>query len=351
MKAVLGFEDNDYTVGTGFGVEGTFAGELVFTTQMTGYIEALTDPSYHGQILLFTYPLIGNYGVDIENCQSAQVGARGCVVHELCKAPAAKPRLSEFFENNRILGISGVDTRRITIKIRERGTIRAAMIVGDTNGEQAIEYAQKVPQISERDLIPEVSCAAPYHIEGVGKRIAIIDLGIKKNMLVSLQNRGADIFVYPYNASYRDISSCEPDALFISNGPGDPIRALDAINASKRFIGEIPIFGICMGNQIMALALGGTTYKMKFGHRGTNQPVRYQDRTIYITTQNHGFAVDSESLPEDCTISYTNVNDGSVEGFEAEYLDISCVQFHPEGHGGPRDTEIHFFDTMFRRIP
>ncbi|MDD1672487.1 MAG: glutamine-hydrolyzing carbamoyl-phosphate synthase small subunit [Methanomicrobiales archaeon] len=350
MKAILGFEDGDFVVGEGFGAEGIFAGELVFSTQMTGYMEALTDPSYHGQLLMFTYPLIGNYGVDVANFQSSRVWARGCVVREVCSVPAAQPTLRHFFEEQRLPGMSGVDTRRLTIKIREKGTIRAALIVGDSTLEEAITCARSIPSISDQELIPDVSCPAPYRIEGKGKRIAVIDLGIKRNMLVSLKIRDADIFVFPHNATYHQIAACEPQGLLISNGPGDPVRATDAIRTVHEFIGTIPIFGICMGNQITALALGGETYKMKFGHRGTNQPVRYRDGSIFITTQNHGFAVDGDTLPEGCCVSYTNANDRTVEGFENPDLDISCVQFHPEAHGGPRDTENHYFDMLFGRI-
>jgi carbamoyl-phosphate synthase small subunit len=350
MKAILGFEDGEFEVGEGFGVEGLYAGELVFSTQMTGYMEALTDPSYHGQILMFTYPLIGNYGVDRINFQSSRVWAGGCVVRERCDFPKSSPSLEEFFQEQGLFGMSGVDTRKITIKIREKGTVRAALVVGDGNEEDAVSCARNVPSISERDLIPEVSCASPYHIEGKGNRIAVLDLGIKKNMLSSLRARDADLYIFPHNAPSAQIDAIEPDALLISNGPGDPERAVDAIRAVREFLGQIPVFGICMGNQIAALALGGRTYKMKFGHRGTNQPVKHTGGGIYITTQNHGFAVDGESLPEGCTVSYVNANDGTVEGFQDEDLGIDCVQFHPEAHGGPRDTESHFFDMVFRRL-
>jgi carbamoyl-phosphate synthase small subunit len=195
-----------------------------------------------------------------------------------------------------------------------------------------------------------VSCKAPYHIPGKGKRIAVIDLGIKKNMLTSLATRNADLRIFPHHVKSDEILACKPDALFISNGPGDPKRATDAIRCVKALLGELPIFGICMGNQISALALGGDTYKLKFGHRGANQPVRDMNGRIYITTQNHGFAVDGESLPEGCRVSYANVNDNTVEGFLNDDLNLTCVQFHPEAHGGPRDTERPFFDSLFRRI-
>src|SRR5512136_310603 len=351
MKAVLGLEDGDSVVGEGFGVEGSCAGELVFCTTMTGYMEALTDPSYHGQILMFTYPLIGNYGVDKGNFQSEGVKALGCVVREICRVPSGGPPLDRYFEEQGLLGITGVDTRRLTIKCREMGTMRAALVVGDDRRVYPVDCAKKVPLITEVDLVAAVSGREPHHMPGTGKRIAVLDLAVKRNMLISMMKRGADLHVFPYDTPHDVIQGCRPDALFISNGPGDPKRVTAAVECVRDFIGEIPIFGICFGNQITALALGGDTYKLKFGHRGVNQPVRFHDGSIFITTQNHGFCVDRESLPEGCTVSYTNVNDGTLEGFENRDLSISCVQFHPEAHGGPFDTEAHYFDTMFRRIP
>jgi carbamoyl-phosphate synthase small subunit len=350
MKAVLGLEDGQTILGEGFGVEGETAGELVFNTQMTGYMESLTDPSYFGQILMFTFPLIGNYGVDLQNFQNEKVCALGCITKEICGKPAALPSLQSFFEENRLLGMTGVDTRALTIKTRVHGTMRAALVVGSDDGDYAVSLARKTPTICDIVPIPEVSCRQPYHIKGSGKRIAVIDLGIKKNMITSLSKRGGDLQVFPYNVTADQVLACKPDALFISNGPGDPKQATDAIRCVKELLGQIPVFGICMGNQVSALALGGDTYKLKFGHRGANQPVRFADGRIFITTQNHGFAVDADSLPEGSKVTYTNVNDGTVEGFENEDLGLTTVQFHPEAHGGPRDTETHFFDSLFRRI-
>jgi carbamoyl-phosphate synthase small subunit len=350
MKAVLGLEDGQYVVGEGFGVEGECAGELVFNTQMTGYMESLTDPSYFGQILMFTFPLIGNYGVDRKNFQNPHVCAMGCITKEICEKPASTPSIRSFFEEERLLGLTGIDTRALTIKIRVHGTMRASLVVGSDDGMYAVNMAKKAPDISDITPIPQVSCKKHYHIQGKGKRIAIIDLGIKKNMVVSLSRRGGDLHIFPHNVTSKKILACKPDALFISNGPGDPKQAKSAIRCVKDLLGELPIFGICMGNQISALALGGDTYKLKFGHRGANQPVRYKNGQIFITTQNHGFAVDGESLPEGCKISYTNVNDGTVEGFDNDDLNLTCVQFHPEAHGGPRDTEAHFFDSLYRSI-
>jgi carbamoyl-phosphate synthase small subunit len=350
MKAVLGLEDGTYVVGEGFGAAEERSGELVFSTQMTGYMEALTDPSYHGQILMFTFPTIGNYGVDRKNFQHPRVWALGCVAKEICRKPAATPNMFEFFEENGLPGIMGVDTRMLTIKTRVRGTMRATLVVGDDNGEYAVSRSRETPPISLEELIPEVSCRAPYRVEGKGKKIAVIDLGIKKNMVISLRKRDADVYVFPHDVKAAQIMDCRPDALFISNGPGDPVHARHAIACVKELAGTLPVFGICMGNQVCGLALGAETYKMKFGHRGTNQPVRYTDGSIYITTQNHGYAVATDTLPEGSALLYSNVNDGTLEGFEDPYLDITCVQFHPEAHGGPRDTEMPFFDTMFRRL-
>ncbi|ABN56922.1 MULTISPECIES: glutamine-hydrolyzing carbamoyl-phosphate synthase small subunit [Methanoculleus] len=351
MKAVLGLEDGTFVVGDGFGVEGTCSGELVFTTQMTGYMEALTDPSYAGQLLMFTYPLIGNYGVDQQNFESPKVHAQGCVAREIARVPAARPSVAEYFEENGLFGISGVDTRSLTIKTRMVGTLRASLIVGSDDGDEAVRRARAISPIGDVDLIGDVSCPEPYRIAGPGKRIAVIDLGVKRHILESLGHRGADIHVFPHTAAPDEVMAAEPDALFISNGPGDPRRATHAIRCVRDLTGEVPVIGICMGIQVAALALGAETYKMKFGHRGTNQPVRYKDGSIYITTQNHGFAVDEETLPEGCAVSYRNVNDGSVEGFENRDLAVTCVQFHPEAHGGPRDTEMHFFDRIYREIP
>jgi len=350
MKAVLGLEDGEFVVGDGFGVEGECYGELVFNTQMTGYMESLTDPSYAGQILMFTFPLIGNYGVDELNFQNPRVSALACIAKEICDRPSALPSIRTFFEEHNLFGMQGVDTRALTIKTRLHGTMKAALVVGSDDGQAAVALARNAPDISDTTPIPAVSCKAPYHIPGKGKRIAVIDLGIKKNMLTSLATRNADLRIFPHHVKSDEILACKPDALFISNGPGDPKRATDAIRCVKALLGELPIFGICMGNQISALALGGDTYKLKFGHRGANQPVRDMNGRIYITTQNHGFAVDGESLPEGCRVSYANVNDNTVEGFLNDDLNLTCVQFHPEAHGGPRDTERPFFDSLFRRI-
>ncbi len=351
MKAVLGLEDGTSVVGEGFGVEGETAGELVFTTQMTGYMEALTDASYAGQILMFTFPQIGNYGVDEKNFQSKEVKTLACVTREVAATPEENEPMGRYFRDHGLLGVTGIDTRALTIRTRQHGTLRAALVCGDdASAEYAVELACAVPPITEQDLIPLVSTPEPYSIPGSGKRVAVLDLGVKKNMVISLFRRGADIGIFPHDTPADVIEAWNPDALFITNGPGDPVRATAPVRCIRDLIGRLPIYGICMGNQLAALALGATTHKMKFGHRGSNQPVRFSDGQIFITTQNHGFVVDAESLPEGANACYTNLNDGTVEGFEVPDLDIHCVQFHPEAHGGPRDTECHFFDLMMGAI-
>jgi Carbamoylphosphate synthase small subunit len=257
--------------------------------------------------------LIGNYGVDTENFQSSRVWAGGCVIHELCRKPAQNSSLETFFEEHGLFGISGVDTRNLTISIREQGTVRAALLTGSDDWQAAVELARSTPDITTQSLIPSVSCTEPWHKPGNGPRIAVLDLGIKTNMLKSLSSRGGDLYVFPHDTRADEILACRPDGLFISNGPGDPEQAKDTIKTVRELIGQLPVFGICMGNQICGLSLGAECRKMKFGHRGANQPVRHIDGEISITSQNHGFVVDGETLPEGCRITFVNCNDGSLE--------------------------------------
>ncbi len=353
MNAVIGLEDGTILHGAGFGSECEICGELVFTTQFTGYEEALTDPSYKGQILMFAYPLIGNYGVNPDAFQSTRMQAEGLVVREACNHPShhlMRESIHEFLEREGKPGISGIDTRHLTIKTREHGTLRAALITGsgDLDGEYAVELARRQPDIREIDLITQVTCREPYHIKGSGKKIALIDLGIKQNILESLKRRNFNIHVFPANATVSDIISTDPDILFLSNGPGDPQQAKSAIAAVSELAGTLPIAGICLGHQIISLALGAETYKLKFGHRGANQPVKdLQNGKVYISSQNHGFAVDKDSVERTgINITQINTNDGTIEGFEHPDLDILCTQYHPEAHPGPRDTEMWFFDRI-----
>ena len=228
---------------------------------------------------MFTFPQIGNYGVDEKNFQSKEVKALACVTREVAAAPEANEPMGRYFRDHGLLGVTGIDTRALTIRTRQHGTLRAALVCGDdASAEYAVELACAVPPITEQDLIPSVSTAEPYRVPGAGKRVAVIDLGVKKNMVISLFRRGADIGVFPHDTRSDVIEAWNPDALFITNGPGDPVRATDAIRCIRDLIGKLPVYGICMGNQLTALALGGTTHKMKFGHRGSNQPVQVLGR-------------------------------------------------------------------------
>jgi len=347
MKAVLGLEDGTVVKGKGVGAEGTALGELVFATSFTGYEEALTDPSYKGQILMLTYPLIGNYGVSYENFQSEGIKAEGFVVREVCDHPShpkSKSTLHEFLEKEGIPGICDVDTRMLTILTREKGAMRAALIVGDDDGDMAVKLAKEQKPISELDLVSKVTCAEPYQIKGRGKRFVVMDLGVKRSILSGLSRRGADIVVVPADTTAAQIREYEPDTLLLSNGPGDPAQAKNTISVANEFVGKISIFGIGLGHQVIALALGAKTYKMKFGHRGANQPVKDVDTgKIYITSQNHGFAVNPDSLNDTgLRVTQVNVNDGTVEGLRHASLPIMSTQYYPEVTPSPRDVEFSF---------
>ncbi len=353
MKAILALEDGTVVEGEGFGAEGTAIGELVFATPFTGYEEALTDPSYKGQILMLTYPLIGNYGVSGAKFQSDGIKVEGFVVREKCDFPShykSTRSIDEFLREESVPGMSEIDTRMLTRKTRQYGTMKACLHVGGTKEEEEVlELASNQPDISELDLIEQVTCKSPYRIPGEvgGKRIAVLDLGIKRNILRNLAKRNWDIFVFPANAQESEIRYSEPDALLLSNGPGDPKRGNNAMRIVKNLVGEIPVFGICLGLQIIGLALGCDTYKLKFGHRGANQPVKdLQSGRVYITAQNHGFAVDAESMEGIVTLTQINANDHTVEGFESSHLGIKCVQYHPEASPGPWDTEEIFFGEL-----
>ncbi len=353
MKAVLGLEDGTFVKGEGIGVEGIVQGELVFTTQYTGYEEALTDPSYKGQILMFTYPLIGNYGISGETFQSERMQAEGIVVREACDHPShhrSRRSIYDFLKDEGKSGIMGIDTRMLTIKTREHGTMKAAVIVGDDNGEEAVRLAREQPDIGSLDLVGKVTCKEPYNVKGHedSGNVVVMDFGVKRNIIKSLHSRGINVTVVPATAHARDILNYEPDAVLLSNGPGDPQNAVNGISVVKELAGKLPIFGICLGHQIISLALGGETYKMKFGHRGANQPVKDMKKGIvYITSQNHGYAVDEASMDKkEVLVMQLNTNDGTVEGLEHKYLDIMCVQYHPEAHPGPHDTEKMFFDRV-----
>lgn len=358
MIGVLGLEDGTKVIGTGFGAPGVVSGELVFTTIMSGYEEALTDPSYHGQMLMFTYPLQGNYGVSGDDFQSDQMWPKAMVCREVWDLPThfrSGRTIDRYLKDEGRPGICGVDTRMLTLKVRTQGCMRATLAVGEpeeVSGQDVVQMARSQPDISAQDLLGDVTCKGPYRIPGRGPRVAMIDLGIKRNILRSLEARDFDIQVLSAHSTISDIEATEPDALFLSNGPGDPERAYKAIEAVKHFAGQVPIFGICLGHQIISLALGGETFKLKFGHHGGNQPVKDLAKGIvYITSQNHNFAVVPGSVEgTGLEITQLNANDGTVEGIKSDRLKISAVQYHPEAHPGPLCTEDPFFSSMKRSL-
>lgn len=345
MKGIVYLEDGTVFEGIGFGKIGTQVGELVFNTSMTGYQEILTDPSYAGQIINMTYPLIGNYGVNSTENQSTKVYAKGFVVKNICDSPSNymnEMSIDEMLKKMEVVGVHGVDTRSITKKIRNAGVMKC-VISNEISEITKLEDIIKQSEIVDR-YVSEVSTKEILHIPGDGFKVAVMDFGIKSDIIENLKKRNFDITVFPYNTSCEEVLSINPDGLFLSNGPGDPKSIPEAIQNVNRLIKCLPTFGICLGHQVIALALGGNTYKMKFGHRGGNHGVYDVQRDkAYITAQNHGYAVDEESvLGKNMIITHINLNDGTVEGMEHKTLPLFSVQFHPEGAPGPTDTTYLF---------
>ncbi len=354
MDSSLVLEDGTVVRGACFGGRSKVFGELVFNTNMTGYTEALTDPSYRGQILLMTYPLIGNYGVDPDWMESDEIQVTGFVVKEACATPSharSQKALDPFLKEHRVPGLQGADTRALTIRLRSHGTMRAALVPEGDDLEDAAKTVRTMPYPDRRNLVAEVSCRAPVRYPGTGKRtIVVVDCGVKRNILREAQ-RYADVIRVPWDATSDEILSLKPDGVIVSNGPGDPAHpALQTttVRAVRDLAGQVPLLGICLGHQILALAFGGKTFKLKFGHRGGNQPVKdLRSGRVHITSQNHGFAVDADSLDEsEFEITQLNLNDRTVEGIVHRSLPIFSVQYHPEARPGPWDNEYIFRDFV-----
>ncbi len=339
-KGYLVLQDGQVFEGGRFGAETDCVGELVFTTGMCGYLETLTDPSYAGQIVTQTFPLIGNYGV-IPADFEGEARPRGYVVRECCDAPAnfrCEGTLDAFLKEKGIPGLCGVDTRRLTRVLREKGVMNA-MICDAVPEDPGVIGAYRVSGV-----LPEVTCAAPYDCpaEGAARhRVALLDYGVKRNILRELQKRGCAVTVYPAGTPAEAILARDYDGVVLSNGPGDPAEDLFQIGQIRKLMGALPLFGVCLGHQLAALAAGGSTYKLKFGHRGVNQPVRETGGArTWITSQNHGYAV-SDGVPGG-RISFVNANDGTCEGMDYPALRAFTVQFHPEACAGPHDTAFLF---------
>lgn len=344
MKAILYLEDGSIYEGKGFGKVGTTFGELVFNTSMTGYQEILTDPSYAGQIINMTYPLIGNYGVNKVENESSKVHAKGFIVKNVSTNPSnymSENSIDEMLKSMGIVGIYGVDTRSITKKIRNNGVLKCVI---SNEGLSIDEVKELLKYEVKDDWMKDVSTKEVIHIPGDGPKVALVDFGVKANIVNNLKIKGCDITIFPYNASFEDIMSVNPSGVLLSNGPGDPKEVKEAIETAKKLIPKIPILGICLGHQILALAVSGNTYKMKYGHRGGNHGVYDIERDkSYITSQNHGYAVDSESIKDkDMIVTHINLNDNTVEGMKHKYLPVFSVQFHPEGAPGPEDSSYIF---------
>jgi carbamoyl-phosphate synthase small subunit len=361
VKAVLLLEDGTVFEGTGFGAKGQKCGEVVFNTSMTGYQEILTDPSYNEQIITMTYPLIGNYGTNSQDVESKKVFAHGFIVKENCPYPnnwRSKSPLSEYLRRNNVVGLEGIDTRKLVKHIRTKGAMKGIISSTELNINSLKKKLQDYPGLVGRDIVRSITTGKAYDwnhgtvdvLSGSENRSAkkykviAFDFGIKHNILKLLCSNGCNVKVVPATTSAKEVLSQKPDGIFLSNGPGDPAPVSYAIETVKNLLGKSPIFGICLGHQILALALGGRTYKLKFGHRGANHPVKnMMTGAIEITTQNHGFCVDIDSLKgKDVELTHINLNDNTLEGISSKSLSAFAVQYHPEASPGPHDSNYLF---------
>ena len=352
MKAFLILEDGTVFTGTSIGSTRDMISEIVFNTSMTGYLEVLTDPSYAGQAVVMTYPLIGNYGIT-PDMESLKAWPDGYIVRELSRMPSnfrCEGTIQDFLKKYDIPGIAGVDTRALTKILREKGTMNG-MITTNENYDLD-EVISKLKNYKVEGVVSKVTCAEKYVLEGKGKKVALLDLGAKKNIAKSLNDRDCEVTVYPADTTADEIIASNPDGIMLSNGPGDPAECTSIIKEIKKlYETDIPIFAICLGHQLMALATGGTTYKLKYGHRGGNHPVKdLQTGRVYISSQNHGYVVDEDKIDPNVAVpAFKNVNDGTNEGLAYVGKNIFTVQFHPEACPGPQDSG-YLFDRFLEMM-
>lgn len=351
MKSVLVLEDGTYFPGLGFGAKGETIGEVVFNTAMTGYQEITTDPSYNGQIVAMTYPLIGNCGFNEEDNESEKTHVEGFIVKELCEYPnnwRCSIGADEYFKTNNIVGLKGIDTRALTQHLRDKGSMFGIISTQCGNVDILLDRLKSGMQ-KPRDLVTEVTAKEPVHIKGSGKKVAILDLGVKNTIIKYLRTHSCDIHILPAASTYEDVMGCSPDGLLISNGPGDPRLLEEQKLLLRKLLGKLPMLGVSLGHQLLGLALGGSVYKLKYGHHGSNHPVR--DNTTgrcYITSQNHNYAL-AESINEDVDVMQVNVNDGTVEGYRHKSLPVLGVQYYPEAAAGPGDS-AYIFDGFIEML-
>jgi carbamoyl-phosphate synthase small subunit len=355
MDALLVLEDGYSERGVAFGFPGEFFGEIVFNTCITGYQEILTDPSYQDQVIVFTYPQIGNYGVNVEDVESSRIFTSGIVVRELSDYPSnwrSKSSLSDYLRYHGKLAISEIDTRALTRHIREKGAMRCGLSTRTLSASTLLAKVRSTPSMEGADLVPKVTTARAYELSEKNEatwNVVVYDFGVKGNILRNLQHTGCRVHVVPADTSAERVIAMKPDGVVLSNGPGDPSALQPIVGQVKQLIGRFPILGICLGHQILGHAMGGKTFKLKFGHRGGNQPVMYlPTKRVEITSHNHGFSVDPDSLGSNVEPTYVNLNDQTLEGFRCLEKMVEAVQFHPEAAPGPHDCQ-HIFDD-FRQM-
>ncbi len=352
MKKQLILEDGTVFIGQGFGADTNSIGEVVFNTGMTGYQEILSDPSYCSQIVTLTYPLVGNYGINRDDFESIAPAINGFIVKEVCDFPSNwrnELSLDEFFKQKNIPGLAGIDTRKLTRIIRKYGTLKGAICSIEMDAEDVIKQLKtsKLPT----DQVQQVSTKKAYPSPGRGSRVVLVDYGMKHGILRELNQRDCDVIVVPYNATAEEILNLSPDGVMLSNGPGDPKDVPEAIEAIKGIVGKVPLFGICLGHQLFALASGADTEKMKFGHRGSNHPVKdLLTGKVSLTSQNHGYTVNEQSIEQtDLEITHLALNDGTIEGLQHKQYPAFTVQYHPEASPGPEDAN-YLFDRFMSII-